>query len=145
MSDGFRRRASLCGLMFAPRPTGITPLCGVFPVLMKKSCFHLLGLPRWRSVIHLGANVCSPSHRDYAALRRVPCIDEKKLLSSSGITSPALGDPFGSKCLFPSHRDYAAGRRVPCGGSPKKTKAFCGAKVLFSFPFRMQASLRGGK
>ena len=32
MSDGFRRRASLCGLMFAPRPTGITPLCGVFPV-----------------------------------------------------------------------------------------------------------------
>ena len=46
-------------------------------------------------------NVCSPSHRDYAALRRVSCIDEKKLLSSSGITSLALGDPFGSKCLLP--------------------------------------------
>jgi len=65
-------------------PAGITPQGGVFPLLMKKNTFHLLGLPRWRSVF-------------------------------------------------------------PGGGSPKKTKAFCGAKVLFSFPFRMQASLRGGK
>lgn len=31
-----------------------------------------LGLPHWRSVIHLGANICSPSPRDYAAGRRVP-------------------------------------------------------------------------